>query len=393
MGSIAAVNAFAHSHPLPISKPSPRGGTFRLLSAAFALFVGSTAIGHAAESVQLRDYNPLHAKGSTWVYSRFESPDDKNPSATKVTLVEESIPISLYNGLEGQISYAVNAIKSSEERGHLLNGEFVPANGKDDWKVFVYTAASGGYRYYGNDRVVRGSYDKIASTFRVANGFRVPNDVFKGNTVNDFKKVYGDGKLLGAGLFAFTYLGKESVTVPAGTFDDCIHLRFQLGKNQNAEIGEEWWARGVGLVKWRGITGEQKGISETLVSMDLKKFVPFKPADIKIGGPNLTNTTTNWYNLQLPEYVGGSAPVSATFTITNRGTQVLKDLSVEISPNDYFTINPFRTRNLKGGESVNVTVRLSSPTPTFEANAIIRVRSSDPQVDGAVVQLYRLALF
>jgi hypothetical protein len=41
----------------------------------------------------------------------------------------------------------------------------------------------------------------------------------------------------------------ETVTVPAGTFNDCLHLRFQ--NCINAGVKEEWYARGVGLVKRR----------------------------------------------------------------------------------------------------------------------------------------------
>lgn len=57
------------------------------------------------------------------------------------------------------------------------------------------------------------------------------------------------------------YLGKESVTVPAGTFDDCIKVSYVFKQNAGPENSKEyitaWYAPGVGLVK--EITANKKG--------------------------------------------------------------------------------------------------------------------------------------
>ncbi len=45
-------------------------------------------------------------------------------------------------------------------------------------------------------------------------------------------------------------IGKGSVTVPAGRFADCIHLRFSMAaKGIPSVTRDEWWAKGVGIVK------------------------------------------------------------------------------------------------------------------------------------------------
>ena len=61
--------------------------------------------------------------------------------------------------------------------------------------------------------------------------------------------------------------GIEEVTVPAGTFSDCIRLLWQItGMEGDSQSNQSWWAKDVGEVKFIGIAGEASKKRKTLLS-------------------------------------------------------------------------------------------------------------------------------
>ncbi len=107
-------------------------------------------------------------------------------------------------------------------------------------------------------------------------------------TIFDFTEQYGGGSssITGTGK----YLGTESVTVPAGTFNNC--RKFQLtdqetytlsGSVQYSEFDTEtfWFAKDVGLVKIFDVEHEDGTLVETNTSV-LKSYE--KDLDAPVGG-------------------------------------------------------------------------------------------------------------
>jgi hypothetical protein len=65
--------------------------------------------------------------------------------------------------------------------------------------------------------------------------------------------------------YQITIEGVENVTVPAGTFNDCLKIKFVLSMNGGAEINEDtsWAARGVGTVKSISISKQNGSVVGT----------------------------------------------------------------------------------------------------------------------------------
>jgi len=56
-------------------------------------------------------------------------------------------------------------------------------------------------------------------------------------------------------IVQLTVAGRESVTVPAGTFKDCARIEIHSQINSTKESSTVWLAEGVGLIKWSRATG------------------------------------------------------------------------------------------------------------------------------------------
>jgi hypothetical protein len=83
----------------------------------------------------------------------------------------------------------------------------------------------------------------------VDGGFFSSNQlVFVGQTISWSRDIYENGTFIGEGTSTLDVLDHTSVTVPAGTYGDCLHLRL-TGSGQNPQLWDWWMARGVGLVK------------------------------------------------------------------------------------------------------------------------------------------------
>jgi hypothetical protein len=96
-----------------------------------------------------------------------------------------------------------------------------------------------------------GSHDPEGGVTSFDPAFRLPNGLDLGDLVDDQQSsVYSDATQVGTGVFHFAFVGVEDVTVPAGTFQNCmkLQLRFQVTDQPDRQF-YVWVARGVGMVK------------------------------------------------------------------------------------------------------------------------------------------------
>ncbi len=115
-----------------------------------------------------------------------------------------------------------------------------------------------------------GTYDSETGTISFDPAFRIDNGLGIGQIVNEQEStVYNGTSQIGTGWFHFFFVDVEDVTVPAGTFHDCMKIQLQTQvMDQQDEQMTVWVAKGVGMVKLD--TGEFGGDHwEVLVSANV----------------------------------------------------------------------------------------------------------------------------
>ena len=338
----------------------------------------------AAESVKLVDYLAPNGEGSTWVYTRSGKGDGEQKAATRITVVEDHYPFELDNGTGGSPFTS----QKLEESGSWENGRFIRFKGKKRDAFYTYTGTGDSYRFYGTDVPVPGSPDRTKNRLQFSKGYRVGPMVKIGKKYRNRSSVYRSNKLLGYTFLTLEPLEIGTVKVPAGTFRDCIRLRFTLGSGPDSEVGEEWWAKGVGLVKWRGISGELAGISEVLVSTDLREVIPYSPPGLGLSGQHLYEIRRNrYYGIRFPPLFLAGTLLEETVVLKNTGSEALKGVTAKLINNPHFTMDPFEKRDLDGGESVALTVRMIIPEGPFEAITHLEIKCDDRTVEPITVDM------
>ncbi|MFB3880333.1 MAG: S-layer homology domain-containing protein [Armatimonadota bacterium] len=126
--------------------------------------------------------------------------------------------------------------------------------------------------------------DVGAVTFDPA--YQLANGLFPAQYIEEqLSTVYSGSTPIGTAFFDYYFIGVEDVTVPAGTFANCMKLRIQLRpEGQASQTFYIWAARGVGVVKMD--SGDFGGDEwEVLVSADVNGRAypaergPFRIAD------------------------------------------------------------------------------------------------------------------
>jgi len=95
------------------------------------------------------------------------------------------------------------------------------------------------------------------------------------------------GSFLGNGSLTLQLIERTSVTVPAGTFPDCLHLRLTSTAGDSTKVQDYWWALGVGKVRNTRISGYEADMNNGGYLQELVSYViPTTPT------PTLTPSTT-----------------------------------------------------------------------------------------------------
>ncbi|MBN1460496.1 MAG: S-layer homology domain-containing protein [Armatimonadetes bacterium] len=96
-----------------------------------------------------------------------------------------------------------------------------------------------------------GFYDPEEGTITFNPPVLIPNGLFPADTGSQATTAYQDGTTeLGPVTLEWTFVAVEDITVPAGTFSDCmkLHINMNMGDGGTDEF-HLWVARGVGIVK------------------------------------------------------------------------------------------------------------------------------------------------
>lgn len=234
--------------------------------------VAKLTVLHPGQTFSLADYYyPAHA-GNEWVYdSRYQ-----NTWTTRVRLEAAHQLQTFYTGCPGPVS--------TYQR---------PAN------AFLFDQGDGSWTNYmspGNDYGYLGTHhDDGAPPVRFDPGFVFSNRMSFGQTIRLTNDVYTGGVCIGQGAFAVRLIDLADVTVPYGTFRDCLHLEINYTIGGKTRQEENWWAMGVGPVKW---THGEPGVTLLEVN-ELRSASLVRPPWILTPPASLTATAGSAVNLSV----------------------------------------------------------------------------------------------
>jgi hypothetical protein len=232
--------------------------SLRSASFVFALACASVVTSFDATSaVRLMDYHYPAQVGATWLY---QGRDWSGFAAhTRVTMANSAYGLTMYRGRSPAVPYTETAVQFRVESGHYSSNTFASDSIYEDW--FEYFGTSGAVKALG--------LDEVTGQMRYDGGWSYPETIDVGATASANVDVYENGVFLGVGSGTVAALDTLPVTVPAGTFTDCVHLRITTLEGTSTRVSEEWWARGVGVVKVQGVSGDGANRLRELVSTDL----------------------------------------------------------------------------------------------------------------------------
>lgn len=200
----------------------------------------------------LLDYRSPLATDTIWMYQGRDW--DGIPSATRVQIISDNQPITAYTNGSSSTPYTASVVDFLFSSGQANpDGSF---SATDDWHE--YQTLTVDVRIWGDD-------DDGASV-RADGGLNFGVALTIGQTRETSASAYSSGNYIGELTASISLIGIETVTVPGGTFDDCLHLRFNIDDSQRYD---EWWAKGAGVVRMEGVSGAGSGRLRELVSLEI----------------------------------------------------------------------------------------------------------------------------
>lgn len=214
--------------------------------------------GRTTAPVLLRDYNYPIMPGNEWW---FQGTDWDGESSLMLYRVEEVVKtLVLCPG--DTTGHEVVSMYCAFGTGAPGDG-FTPT---DTW--YDYLSAVEGWGLYGADD------DPGEFELRIEHGlvFADPFAINVPQSVTD--NICVNGSAAGDATYSVTVLEKTALTVSAGTFGDCVHLRIEKSRvgGDEPEVEEQWWARGVGLVKHVGISGDGAAKQQELLQASIAPY-------------------------------------------------------------------------------------------------------------------------
>ena len=191
-----------------------------------------------AQTYSLPDYWGPVALGDQWLYAGTDW--DGQPAKMIVRIDDADFPLTCLTGRNPVSTYIRNVVR--KYCAYVHRDTLVPY---DTW-----------YEYWAQNGWVGYGYDDNTGEYRVDPGDTpAPSLVSIGQTISSTNDFYTNGVFCGQGVVAIEILEHTNVIVPAGTYPDCLLLRWTLGGVYEAQIYETWMARSVGVVKKLGISG------------------------------------------------------------------------------------------------------------------------------------------
>ncbi len=216
----------------------------------------------------LADYYYPPQPGAVWLY---QGPDWSSATHTRVRMAD--INYSLVLPCPSAVTRQVCVLDS--DYGYYSDGVF---DSTENWQD--YTSVSNGFAFYGFDDNAEPEHDTEPEESGRFPMTPLPTRMAVGQSVTR-TGVYCDkqGRSLGTVSLRVELRGQTEVTVPAGYYPDCLHLRFTKTAGSVNKVDEEWWALGIGVIKNTRISGYSSqnnngGYLQELISTTATKARP-----------------------------------------------------------------------------------------------------------------------
>ena len=190
----------------------------------------------------LPDYYGPIAAGNRKIFNGIDG--SGNPGQYEVRIDDPDFPITVYTGKNPVVSRIRNVIREYNSPGVFdsLTGVFTPAAGA----YYDYLTLSGGYLWWGQDQ--------DANTIRFDPAVQITNRLALGQVVSQVRDIYYQGAYAGQMTLKLQLLAVTNVTVPAGTFTNCLVIRTVETYHQQCSIEDAWAAPGFGTVMLAGVS-------------------------------------------------------------------------------------------------------------------------------------------
>lgn len=315
-----------------------------------------------AQTIKLREYFHPAKQDAGWLYQGKDW--DGNDADIRITVASTGYNLDLHTGRSKVRTYYKKVLQLKYETGQFSGASFENNRNYDAW--FEYFNPAAPHAFYG--------HDEDSGGIRLDGGLVYPASVIVGRTYSPAGDAYFDGKFEGVVTYSMKVLDTLPVAVPAGTFADCVHLRFsRLEGGSVAATHDEWWARGVGMVRMQGISGDGKARVRLLVSSTI-----LPSPEISVQQPVGTELADGKSKKSFGTQPVGKSGIAKTFTIRNAGTKPLGKLAVVKNgahAKDFMVAAP-ASSTVAPGKSTTFKVTFK-PTGIGTRTAAIHIKSND----------------
>ena len=322
-----------------------------------------------AAEYRLKNYDYPRIKGASWMYY-FDpypgdgfSPSEPSTELARITLTDTNWPLDMTRGRSHPEGYLKNTCRFEEEDGYWYDGDFRRA------KRYIYERSSfyrgvkaGGAYHFGTDKLsAKGDPGRVEPQERLDGGLRLPPVMRVGERIRATADYYENGMYYGVVQYSVTLVSHCSVKVPYGVFNDCLRLRFVIRVDGDITPADEWWAKGVGMVK-SVARGEVRSIY-ALEGFRLKGDRPAVMRDIEVTHPDQEPEPYSpeyLFIVRLPVVEDTVPFVHTELTIRNKGDTVLSEITAKLRPpaEGYSIVSKPLPSRLRPGESATIKLEL-----------------------------------
>ncbi|MES2660694.1 MAG: hypothetical protein V4689_18860 [Verrucomicrobiota bacterium] len=328
--------------------------------AGLVMSLGETS----AETVKIMDYFYPLSEEAEWTYIQ-QTDEGLDASKVKCTPGRPITAFAIQNGKLIAVSKRVAWL--SHFGGNFQDGNIKIRN-NPQW--YEYYGTGDQYTIFGADNSTTNTYFRFAPEVAFPEKFQIP----QASSITT--RLFGtEGQKGPVTTITASLIEKQSVTVPAGTFTDCLHFRFTTSfKGGPTSSSEEWWAKGVGIVKTKTSSDDGK--------VNLGKLYSFKT----IYNPTLDFVQTKGDFGYV--YVLSSYPmVTRTFHVKNKGKANVPGLTISISGSRAFTTEATVGTWLAPGESAAIDVTFSTTVRSLH-RAVLKVAAQDNPANSVELHIH-----
>lgn len=319
-----------------------------------------------SETIILKDYFFPLKQGNTWTYKQIGFGNEVL-FANRVTVTDQNYSFSSY--ISEIKSYGRNTVEllyQYPSHDQYTNSDYL--------KEYYGKGAS--YRIYGLEEFVADefSYGEFYPKVEFRERFKVNQSITKKTNF-----IVGDRSKLPVSL-TIKLIAFENVVVPAGSFNNCAHLRFSLKSEQSpASTTDEWWAKGVGPVKVKQRGDDGRAYHSVMTSISKSMLLSVYGDD----GSKVENGMISFRDDH------SNIKSEVTLSITNLGNKTLFGLTATISKSNLYQIKIPPIGVLKPHETTEILILYSGEDFPYNS-AKLTIADNDPKTEDVILVPYNL---